>query len=80
MYITVMDYSTTTISKMVWDVENATTQEVEILLEAVGYNLSQISYMTSEDEPDYGGVVEVTDIMPDFKITKQQNEQWMESV
>ena len=75
MYITVMDFSTTTVTKLVWDVPSATTEEVEIMLEAAGYRMSQISYMTSDEEPDYGGVVEVSGVLPDFTITKQRNEQ-----
>ena len=68
MYITVMDFSTKSITKLVWDVEEATTEETEVLLEAMGYHLSQIAYMTTDDEPDFGGVVEVTDLLPNFKI------------
>ena len=63
MYITVMDYSTKTITKLVWDVEQAETEEVECMLEAVGYHLSQIAYMTTEDEPDFGGEVEVSELL-----------------
>lgn len=70
MYITVMDYSTETVSKLVWDVEEITTEKVEILLQSIGYNLSQIAYMTTVDEPDYGGCIEVSDILPDFKINR----------
>lgn len=58
-----MDHSTTTITKLVWDVLTATNEEVEILLEKIGYHVSQVSYMTSEEEPDYGGVVEVNDLL-----------------
>ena len=68
MYITVMDFSTKIITKLVWDVEEATTEETEVLLEAMGYHLSQVSYMTTNEEPDFGGVVEVSDVLPDFKI------------
>lgn len=63
MYITVMDYSTKTITKLVWDVEQAVTEEVECMLEGIGYHLSQIAYMTSDDEPDFGGIVEVSDLL-----------------
>ena len=45
MYITVMDFSTETITKLVWDVEEAESEQVEILLERMGYHLSQISYI-----------------------------------
>lgn len=62
MYITVMDYSTSTITKLAWDAESATTEETEILLERMGYHLSQIAYMTTQDEPDFG-CVEVTDVL-----------------
>ena len=64
MYITVMDFSTSTISKLVWDVESATTEQVEITLERMGFHLSQIAYMTTDDEPDFGGIIEVTDVLP----------------
>ena len=63
MYITVMDFSTETITKLVWDVESATNEETEVLLERMGFHLSQISYMTTKDEPDIG-IVEVTDVLP----------------
>ena len=63
MYITVMDYSTKTITKLVWDVEQAETEEVECMLEAVGYHLSQIAYMTTNDEPEYCGEVEVAELL-----------------
>ncbi len=65
MYITVMDYSTESITKLVWDVEEANSEQIEILLERMGYHISQIAYMTTTDEPDFGGVVEVTDVIPD---------------
>ena len=58
-----MDFSTETITKLVWDVEEAESEQVEILLERMGYHLSQISYMTTKDEPDFGGIVEVTDVL-----------------
>lgn len=64
MYITVMDYSTSTITKLVWDVENKPkTEEIEILLERLGFHISQIAYLTTDEEPDYGGCVEVSDIL-----------------
>lgn len=64
MYISVMDYSTKNIHTLVWDVVKATTEEVECLLETLGYNLSQVSYMTSDDEPEVG-VIEVSDLLDD---------------
>lgn len=68
MYITVMDFSTETITKLVWDVEEAESEQVEILLERMGYHLSQISYMTTKDEPEFGGVVEVTDVLDEARL------------
>ena len=67
MYITIMDYSTKTISKMVWDVvfEFTTTEQVEDLLVRCGFRLPQINYMITEDEPDYGGCIEVSDLLGD---------------
>lgn len=62
MYITVMDFSTETITKLVWDVPTANNEETEILLERMGYHLSQISYMTTEEEPAIG-LVEVSDVL-----------------
>lgn len=62
MYITVMDYSTKTIHTLAWNVEKASTEEVEILLERCGYHLSQVSYMTSDEEPEYS-IIEVSDLL-----------------
>ena len=67
MYITVMDYSTKNVATLVWNVEKATTEEVEILLQGCGYHLSQIDYMTSEEEPEYS-IVEVSDILPEIDM------------
>lgn len=64
MYVTVMDFSTSSVTTLAWDVETATDEEAEVLLERMGYHLSQVSYMLTEDEPDYGGVVEVSDVLP----------------
>ena len=63
MYITVMDFSTSTITKLVWDVAKASNEEVEALLEQMGYHLSQVSYMTTDEEPEFGGIVEVSDVI-----------------
>lgn len=63
MYITVMDFSTSTITKFVWDVEKASNEEVKAVLEQMGYHLSQVSYMTTEEEPEFGGVIEVSDVI-----------------
>ena len=63
MYITVMDFITSTITKLVWDVEKASNEEVEALLEQMGYHLSQVSYMTTDEEPEFGGIVEVSDVI-----------------
>jgi len=65
MYITVMDFSTTTVTKLAWDVEKASNEEVEALLESIGYHLSQVSYMTSDEEPDVS-IVEVSDLLNPF--------------
>jgi len=64
MYISVMDYSTTSITTLVWDVEKASTEEIEALIERLGYHLSQVSYMTSDEEPDIS-VIEVSDLISD---------------
>lgn len=65
MYITIIDFSTSTLSTLAWDadIETTDTDAVEELLCRCGYHLSQISYMATEDEPDYGGIVEVSDIL-----------------
>lgn len=69
MYISVMDFSTTTIHTLVWDVEVASTEEVEILLEGLGYHLSQVSYMTSQEEPMVS-TIEVSELLENFNINK----------
>lgn len=69
MYISVMDFSTTTIHTLVWDVEEASTEEVEILLESLGYHLSQVSYMTSQEEPMVS-TIEVSELLENFNINK----------
>jgi hypothetical protein len=61
-----MDYSTTTVSVLAWDIDHTPqTEETEAMLERCGYHLSQIAYMTSEEEPDMGGVTEISDILGD---------------
>lgn len=64
MYITVMDFSTENVTVLAWNVEKASSEEVEILLERCGYHLSQIHYMTTQDEPEIGSV-EVNDLLQD---------------
>jgi hypothetical protein len=64
-----MDFSTTTIHTLVWDVEEASTEEVEILLESLGYHLSQVSYMTSKEEPMIS-TIEVSELLENFNINK----------
>ena len=59
-----MDYSTTTIHVLAWNVEKTTTEEVECLLEGLGYHLSQVSYMTSDEEPEVS-TIEVDDLLSD---------------
>lgn len=58
-----MDFSTSTVTKLVWGVEKASNEEVEAILEQMGYHLSQVSYMTTEEEPEFGGIVEVSDVI-----------------
>jgi hypothetical protein len=64
-----MDFSTTTIHTLVWDVDEASTEEVEILLESLGYHLSQVSYMTSKEEPMIS-TIEVSELLENFNINK----------
>ena len=59
MYITVMDYSTCTVTKLVQD---KPIKNVEDLLQRCGYHLSEIAYMISEEEPQFG-LTEVSDIL-----------------
>lgn len=61
MYITIMDCSNTSITTFVWDVASASTEEVEILIERLGYNLSEVFYMTSGEDP-YISTVEINDM------------------
>ena len=72
MYITVMDFCTETITKLVWDrdKDSVQTEEVECLLEGIGFHLSQIHYMTSDEEPDVG-LVEVSDLLSDKNAIKR---------
>lgn len=62
MWIIVMDYNTGSVTKLAWDIESATSEEIEILLERIGYRMSEISYMTTEEEPVVG-LIEVSDIL-----------------
>lgn len=61
-----MDYRTTSITTLVWGVEKFSTEEVECLLESLGYHLSQVSYMTSDEEPMVS-TVEVSDLLSGCK-------------
>ena len=49
-------------TKLAWDIESATSEEIDILLERIGYRMSEISYMTTEEEPVVG-LIEVSDIL-----------------
>lgn len=44
--------------------EKPQTEYVECLLERCGYHLSQVAYMTTDDEPAVG-LTEVSDILGD---------------
>lgn len=53
MYVTVIDYSIPAVRVHEWDIEHdPTTEETEGYLADVGYHISQISFMTSEEMPD----------------------------
>ena len=54
-----------------WDVPTASAEEVQVLIEALGHHMEDVSYITTEDEPIIGNV-EVEDVLPDFTITKQE--------
>jgi len=43
-------------------VQNEPIHDVEVLLQKLGYHLSEIAYMTSEEEPEFG-MVEISDIL-----------------
>lgn len=45
MYITVMDFSTTTVTKLVWDVEKTSNEEVEAVLKQIGKKESKYKQM-----------------------------------
>ena len=64
-----MDYSTNTITILAWDRVSAGTEEIECLLEGMGYHLSQIHFMTSDEEPDVGSVV-VSDLISENSIRR----------
>lgn len=64
MYITVMDYCTSSVTKIVWDVDSPKEEEVDILLEAIGYELTHICYMVTEEEPNLEGFIEVSEMFP----------------
>ena len=53
-----------------WDKEKATTEEVQVLIEALGYDLTKVYYMTSDEEP-YVTANEVSDRLPDFQIERK---------
>lgn len=53
-----------------WDKEKATTDEVKVLIEALGYDVASVYFMTSDDEP-FVSSAEVTDRLPDFNIERK---------
>lgn len=55
-----------------WDKATATTEEVQVLIEALGYDISKVYYMTSDEEP-YVSANEVSDRLPDFKVERTVN-------
>lgn len=61
MYITIMDSRNTSVTTYMWDVVSASTEEVEVLIDRLGYHLSEVSYMTSDEEP-YISTIEINDI------------------
>ena len=52
-----------------WDIESATDDEVKVLIEALGYDINSVSYMTTDEEP-FVGTSEVSDRLPDFRIER----------
>lgn len=74
MYITITNPTTQTVTVYDWDVPTPTDEEVQVLIEALGYHWDEINYFTSLEEPVVSSV-EIADILPDFTITKQRNEQ-----
>lgn len=62
MYITIMDYSTEAISIIKLPATTPTTENIESLLESVGFHLSQIAYMTTEEIPEIGEAVDVDEL------------------
>lgn len=53
-----------------WDKDKATTDEVKVLIEALGYDIASVYFMTSDDEP-FVSSAEVTDRLPDFSIERK---------
>jgi len=49
-----------------WDRPTATTDEVQLLIEALGYDPKQVFYMMGDDEPMVSSA-EVSDRLPDFQ-------------
>ena len=73
MYITIMNPSTHSVTTYDWDVPTPTKEEVEVLIEALGYHWDEIFYMTSIEEPIVSSN-EVSDVLPDFKIERTDND------
>lgn len=69
MYITIMNPTAQTVTTYDWDVPTPTKEEVEVLIEALGYHWDEIYYFTSLEEPIIS-TSEVADVLPNFKIEK----------
>ena len=68
-----MNPSAQTVTTYVWDVPTPTEEEVELLISALGYHWDEIFYMTSIEEPTVSSV-EVSDVLPEFKIERTDND------
>lgn len=51
MYITIMSEKDATVTTYAWDVEEATIDEVWVLIDSLGYHMDEICYMVTEEEP-----------------------------
>lgn len=64
-----MNPNEASVTTYAWDEPFESTDQVEVLIEALGYHLDEVTYMVSHEEP-YVGTSEVEDVLPDFKISK----------
>lgn len=69
MYITIMNPSANTVTTYDWDVTTPSDEEVQVLIEALGFHLDEIFYFTSLEEP-FVSSSEISDVLPDFRIDK----------